>query len=415
MDAKQLDNDPRTSRIRKGIARRRRQMGFETRVGYSDNVAVEDFLATESDPGAFSGVVLSAKHLKRHENVVETARARGVPIIVDTLTDRLAAPGFGSGTIDYGLDLPLDVDSLKRLNEQERRAFVRSILYPQFRVDADVLVGPHFYAEALDEIPFNVELARATVRESRAGRPVRAILAARRQLLSDPNTMMKVVSAYAGTGIEQIELRLSPLGGEDETAGKIGSTFSLLRAVKEHSDLEVILGHQGLIGESAFATGLVSAFSSGIGEQERYDHKGLIYRQTHPRRDEDGKSKGGRTRRVLLPGADAQVPKKIAEKLFTNPAIRGRLACGIDSCRDSIGAPAQDARKHLLHSRAGFVRDVQRRPVTMRATVERNRLAEALGVRRSVNKLLESDEEASPIGTRTLESLIGAIDPLIRS
>jgi hypothetical protein len=263
------------------------------------------------------------------------------------------------------------------------------------------VTAPHFYASDATTAQLNVALAERT-QELRPEQPTRAILtiSARNaaQLVDD----LDLAAEYARAGVEAIEIRLSPFGGEDVSLPRIRNAYLLLQ--KFHSQgLRVTVGHCGTIGLVAVALGYADAHSVGIGYLEKVDHSAAISRQARP--PAAAAARRGPTAGVYLQAIAATVPRKLATALLENREIRSRLACRTGGCRSGILEPVESARMHYVHSRAAEMANLLARPKPWRATLETERLAQRLELRERVNKhCLPS--WASKIETRTLRSLL---------
>lgn len=111
---------------------------------------------------------------------------------------------------------------------------------------------------------------------------------------------MNLASEYAGAGITIIEVRFSPLGGDDEGIRKIRRVFTVLDEFREHG-MNVTLGLSGTIGRAALALGHADAYSVGVGMMEKVNHAQTVarYRQAP---DPDKEQGGGAAAGIYLPG-----------------------------------------------------------------------------------------------------------------
>lgn len=384
-------------------------MGVEIRIGYNSHQVVADFLG--ADPEGLTGIVVDAKHLERHQVVIEAARDAGKDVYVETLTDRLAVEGYDPGDLVYADSFPFGPDQLKSL--AARGEFVERVAEPQIALNGDVLVAPHYFSDDVEALELNAELARLTVHEYGADYRVRAVCAVRRTLLADPNVARKTAQMYGQAGVAAVELRLSPLGGPNEGVQKIKSTFDILRAFGEY-EVPVTLGFQGPIGEVAYALGLVEGYSTGVGDRDRYDYKGAIASQRREAaardRGEDRRPRAS-ARRVLLPNVGLQIPMESAKVLYADPGIRARIACRLESCAVSVDGPTRKPRQHFLHSRADAIREIDRLPSGWRATHQRDQIQKAIEVCEAINGHHLSGD-MKPLQIRTLESLRTSLDQL---
>jgi hypothetical protein len=180
--------------------------------------------------------------------------------------------------LDYAAEGPLDLEGL--LAGHQRGELVRTVVDRQVGV-ATTIVPPHFFADNDETAELNVDLAGRTL--AAYDQPLRAVLVASREYLFSGHTAKRIAASYAGVGVESVDLRLSPLGGEDESVRKVHSALEIVRIFRD-GGLDVHLGYQGHIGQTALALGLLKGFSVGVGIREQVNHAGAIGRQTHPSR-----------------------------------------------------------------------------------------------------------------------------------
>ncbi|HUP69478.1 MAG TPA: hypothetical protein VM142_06645 [Acidimicrobiales bacterium] len=142
------------------------------------------------------------------------------------------------------------------------RQLVRQVLDAQ-RPFATKLIPPHFFVYDGASARLNTRLARMAV-ELADGMPVRPVLLVNRKFALAQ--LDALVANYSGLdAVTSVELRVSPFGGDDESASKIRSVFGIADAFRK-ADLEVILGQSGNIGQTALALDQVTGFSVGIGD-----------------------------------------------------------------------------------------------------------------------------------------------------
>lgn len=279
------------------------------------------------------------------------------------------------------------------------------------------MTAPHFFASDFGTLELNVELVKLTAHEYGSDFEVRAVCSVFRPLLAEPNRARTVVRLYAESGVSSVELRLSPLGKSDEGVQKIKSTFDILRAFREY-DISVILGFQGVIGETAYAAGLIDGYSTGIGLNDRFDFAAVKSSQKQNAQERSGggdrRPRGRGAPRVLLPTAGVQVSKKVAETLFADRAIRARLACRLGDCANSIDGPLRFPLRHYLHDRAHTISEIDRLPRGWRAAQQRDRLQRSIELCEVINSHLDDASGVKKLETRTLESLRVSLDQLLQ-
>ena len=150
--------------------------------------------------------------------------------------------------------------------------------------------------------------------------PARAILTLSTRALTQ--LTLDLAAEYAAAGLDTVEIRLSPFGGDDESLRKIRSAFAFLQTFHERG-IHVTLGQSGNIGQTALALGYIDAYSVGIGMLEKVNHSQVVARH----RREPGKDQGGAAAGIYLPRLAATVPTAAAKDLLHTP----------------ISAPASDA------------------------------------------------------------------------
>ena len=376
-------------------------MCVEFRVGRTDHRVVEDFLSEQ--PSGVGAIVLEAANLSFQGVIAEAASAAHVEVLVDPLTERLVIEGYSPKGLDYADKYPLDLARLRRMPAQAE--LMERVLAVQIDC-ATMLVPPHFYAESIDVLELDVALAGLTAQAARsAKKPVRAVLAARRELLAEQQVSDRIAREYRRAGIESIELRLSPLGGEEDGARKVASALAIVDAFRA-AELKVTLGLQGNLGQTALALGLVDSYSVGVGIREHFNFSSSMSQQR--RAKSGGKRPFGRSAGVFLPIAGVTVQRAVARELYSDKTIRSRLACTLGRCATNIDGPVNDPRGHYLHARAALVESTLGYPERWRATQERDRLERAIDFRETLNKnYLAPPQE---LKTRTIRALASEID-----
>jgi hypothetical protein len=275
---------------------------------------------------------------------------------------------------------------------------------------ASVLIPPYFYADSPEVADLNVSLAGLTNEVARrAEKRVRPVLAAPRSLLADRDLSERLAKDYVRAGNTTIELRLSPLGGEDDGARKISSALDIV-AWFALRGLNVTLGLQGHVGQTALALGLATSYSTGIGFREQFNYPRAISQQR--RAAALGGPSFGASAGVFLPEAGVTIQRAIASDLYADKTIRSRLACSVGSCSRSIDGPVNDPRGHFLHARAALVEKTLGYPERWRAAQEQDRLERAIEFREVLNREYLSPEKR--LKTRTVRALAGEIQRRIQ-
>lgn len=208
---------------------------------------------------------------------------------------------------------------------------------------------------------------------------------------------------YYRAGVRDVELRISPLGGEDEGVPKIRTAFTLMHSFTD-AGLTVTAGLSGNIGQVALALGHAGHYSVGIGMRERVNHAAAISRQKQPPADGSEDGGGGPIAGIYLPGPALTVSRKIGAAYLADTDIRTRVGCRLGACGSSVNGPANDPRGHYLHARAAEVDRLLAAPAPWRAGIEVDRLTRARDLRLMVTRKHRSDGPDLPV--RTINSLL---------
>ncbi len=376
-------------------------MGVQFRLGRQDHQKVEDFLARQ--PAGVSGIVLDPKWCRYQKAAAEVAAAAGAQVCFDPATERLTAPGFALPEAPYFEGTPYDVDHLAA--DADARAQLVARVVAGHPTEVTAVTPPHFLVQDPRSANLNVVLAADTVNST--DKPVRAtVLLARRY---GTRAAAELAAQYAQVGIQHAELRITPLGGDEESLAKIRSVFAIADAFTTQG-MSVTLGLSGNIGQAAVALGHTDHYSVGIGMLEQVNHASAISRQVAPPKPEIEEAQGprGALAGVYLPGVAATVSRAAGAALLGHSDIRLRVGCRLDDCGRSVEGPTQDPRAHYLHARAHEMAQTLGQPPRWRATREIDRLRRALELRELINQRYRLPG-VPELKTRTLRSLIDDI------
>lgn len=355
-------------------------MGIEFKLGRQDHKKVEDFLGRR--PAGVDAISIDVNHATCQVNAADEAKAMGIDVFVDPLTERLADTGFEPDGLGYFTPgEPIDIELL-RTDRSARRQFVRQVLDAQ-RSLATKLIPPHFYVHDPASARLNVQLARMAV-ELADGMPLRPVLVVNRKFAVAE--LDAFVANYSELDeVTEVELRVTPFGGDDESAGKIRSVFGIADAFRT-ADVDVVLGYSGNIGQTALALDHVSGFSVGVGMREHVNHASTINRQTRPLDEAAGDDNHfGAHAGIYLPGPAVTVNRRTGSAMLADTDIRTRVGCRIGKCANDINGPAADPRDHYLHAKAHEVAQLVDTPARWRANAEHARLDRALMLRELIN------------------------------
>lgn len=378
-------------------------MALEFQLDHQDHKKVEDFIART--PEGMSAITLHPKAAANQTGAAEAARDAGLDVLYDPRTERLEHNGLTLAGLPGYIGTPYNVDNLAA-NVSQRQRLVNAVLEAH-PVAVNVITPPHFFARDLRTSHLDLALAEATkLSTDKRVRPV-LMLKAR----SNVAEVAQLAADYAAAGFDEIDLRFTPLGSEDDGIPKIRAVFAITDAFRA-AGLRVVLGRAGNVGQTAFALGHVDGYSMGIGQMEHVDHASDINRQKQePKLDEDGnkiKSRGA-WQGVYLPGLAATVSMKRARDLLGHSDVRTRLGCRLDHCANSLMGPVVDYRSHYLHARTADASRLLATPPAWRSKLETDRLQRALELRELVNTNYRAGAEPR-LKTRTLRSLLTGID-----
>lgn len=372
-------------------------MSVQFRLGAQDHRVVEDFLLRGSK--ATSAITLDPKAFRHQQAVAESAQEVGVDVYFEPATERLVEGGYGLEKFPCYNGQPYAIDSLAA-DVKARGELVAKVLdmHPSFVTHT---TAAHFYIDDDRVVHLNIDLAERTL--LRTDRPLRAIVT-----MSNRYGLRHgadVAAEYFRAGIRDVELRLSPFGGDDESIKKIRDGFAIAQAFTD-AGLAVVLGQSGNLGQTAYSLGHVEGYSVGVGMLEHVNVRSVISRQkVKPRERTEEDEGGGPTAGVYLPGLAATVPIKVATHFLSHTDLRTRVSCRVGKCATSIRGPLLDRRDHYLHARDAETAALVLQPSNWRATSEAERLRTALDLRNRVNRNYLLDG-MNPMRTRTIESLI---------
>ena len=269
---------------------------------------------------------------------------------------------------------------------------------------------PHFYVGYEDVLDLNLSLLRRASRTAGGQRSLRPVLAvALLGFLAKPGVADLVARRYFHEGVRTIDLRPSPLGDDGDGLRKIRALLAVLSAFR-NAGLNVVLGSQGLLGETALTLGLANGFTVGLGYREKFNHNAALRSQRQQREVGDG---GGPITGVYVSAAAISLPPKVAVALYADPGIRTQLRCPLGRCADRLDGPAHDPRSHYLHRRAADVADVLAQPERWRPNLVHGRLVSAMDLREKINKHMPAGH--TELKTTALRHLVAEVDARLQA
>lgn len=375
-------------------------MTVQFRLGHNHHKVVEDFLSRT--PHATAAITLDSKAGHHQGQAADAAREHGVSVFYEPSAERLAEPGYGLESFPLWVGVPYSIDDLAASMNARDVLVQRTIdAHPE---GVTHVTAPHFYVQTERAARLNIDLAEIT--QLRADKPVRAVLTIANKFAGQHAA--ELAAEYVRAGITELELRLSPFGGEDESLKKIRDGFATAQAFTD-AGLDVTLGQSGNLGQVAVALGHVRSYSVGIGQLERVDHAAQINRQKQvPKPRTDSEPGGGPQTGVYLNGLAFTAPPRMARVVLEHSDLRTRVGCREGRCGTSVRGPLLDTRDHYLHSRDIHMRHLLDQPQGWRATSEIQHLQAALNLRQHINAhyLGSGRLKIQSLPVRTLESLI---------
>jgi hypothetical protein len=378
-------------------------MALEFQLDHQDHKKVEDFIARSA--AGVSAISLHPKVAAAQRGVAETARDAGLEVLYDPRTERLEHEGFTLQGIPGYTGTPYNLDALAA-NVDQRQQLIDAVLGATPDV-VTIVTPPHFLAR--DARTSHLDLALAEATRLSTDKRVRPVLMMKARFpVADAAELAR---EYAAAGFDEIELRFTPLGGEDDGIPKIRAAFTIADLFRS-AGLKVILGRSGNVGQTAYALGHVDGYSMGIGQMEHVNHSADITRQKQPPKlDEEGNKvkSGGAWQGVYIPNLATTLSMKRARTLLGHTDVRTKLLCRIDHCANSLLGPVTDYRSHYLHSRAAEAERLAATPPAWRGKIETDRLQRALELRELVNTKYRAAGEPE-LKVRTLQSLVDGIE-----
>lgn len=176
-----------------------------------------------------------------------------------------------------------------------------------------------------------------------------------------------------------------------DSTGRL-TTYARFLSTATQYGLPVIAARAGTFGLVLGALG-VDAWDGGLGERESFS----LTRLNRPSVDRDGKSRGGRGRRVYLRALLSTFPVDLVARILSIRELRRYFVCELGACAvGGIEYQLAHAREHFLHSRLLEVsRLMAMPPGAMRVQYMHGELTRAIGAGTQVNRILE--EMGQPI------------------
>lgn len=365
-------------------------MSLEIHTTYNNHTELARHLVARG-PEGLDGVVLEAKHLDRHSDLIEQARGTGVHARVDPCTFELTT--LAATELPFGPDeAVIDLATLESWTDVS--ALTENVVNQAEGV-ATVLTPPYLYVTGdqgavARRLELNARYVTATRRLEPNATLVPILAISRRDLLtSGLDALDDYIGRLAASDVAGLEVRVGPLTNRS-SAAVVASIFSILDHLRTAGVPGVRLGQNPTVGIAAFSSGLVDGLTTGILDKQSVDVAGLLSRRNTKMKKKAAGQKtsggGGAYKRVYLPSLGLTVDPAVAEVLFNDTAHRGSVRCRDADCAATIAAPLNQPRRHDLHSRiaeheelAGMPAVSWRRTAHRRKVVEQIKAAERIG------------------------------------
>lgn len=340
------------------------------RASMSDNLVVADLLAPAGGlqlHGArppISQLVADAHVADARPSLSQAAQAAGIPYLVDPTTpllqsavspdDRWAKLAFAAAAPQRPHDI--DVDRL-----------VAEVVEFEIVHGATVVIPPYLYATSPSDpwARLNQALIAATRqhldRES-IRLPMMPVLCLQLQSFGHPanwsDGIDRQISVAAEHGSAAVALCLSPAGAGSDHYAKVLRLFQLAQRASSR-DLPALAWRQGVYGLGLTAAGL-TGYETGIGTGEQTN----VARQQSARkpRADDASPSGGAPGGIYIDTIGRSVPRRAAQALLGNVAMRPKVMCDVETCCPSVVATLDRARHHAVRSRARALADLAAQP-----------------------------------------------------
>lgn len=325
---------PRPQRLRPSPAR----LGYYLRIGRNDHVTVGHLLAGGEQ--AYLGLVIEAQHAFRHRELIASASARGLDVVLDTKSQPAAFIGGYSprlGSLPWGLGRQATLADYAGVEGMRRADEI--VGFVQDHGLSAVLAPTHLIASANDPW-FDVDRRVAT--RLRALLPPSAglvySLAVPMQLLRNAGERDALVEGLRGVEMDALWFKIENFGA-DATGEKV-------RAYVEASEAFHILGVPliadhvaGLPSLASLAFGAVGGIAHGIMMLEGFKASGW-------RRPPNGNPRTP-SPRVYLQNIDMLISRDQAAEFFEHSTrVKGQHACRDPRCcprgaRDMLEHPGR--------------------------------------------------------------------------
>jgi hypothetical protein len=339
-------------------------LGLFLRVGHNGHKDVQTFIS--SGDAAIGGVVIEAKRLTRHKELLSLVLERSIDAILDPQTQAMGTVGGYSSSMD-GLpwsakrphtpsDFSTEFSRHKLADEVAQFAVTNG--FTQVLAPTHLIAGP-------DDDWFDVDLATATalrgalLRRGAAGVQVNYSLALTYEAFRNPTKRQAVLNRLRGTQMDSLWLHIDGCGSDSSptAATRYGDAAVEFQSL----GVPIIADHMGgLVGLALLAFGTVGGLCHGITQGEQF-HCG------HWRKRSEGEGFTPPVR-VYLPSLDMLLARDDAEKFFeTGGKARTAFGCKNTACcsrgiQDMLQSPA----RHFMYQRTREVAGLAQVPESLR-------------------------------------------------
>lgn len=332
-----------------------------------DGRAIELALAgpTLFDRGVrLAGAVVEATFAQRDPPLLKRLRETDVPFVVDTQTLRFATPAF--------LDIPaiagLPFAPRDAVVPTSSQAAIKRLAHTSLHFQQQVGARRYLAAGAplLDNdvsawLDLNFSLLGSAA-EANGGRmvdrrPLLALVAPGRKLLSDPTP---ILSRLLDAPIEGVYVQPLNLRPTTDSVEKLALYVQFLTALKG-AGLTVVAGRVGAFGLLLEALQVIDVFDSGLGQSEAYAWSQSVHPRTAPT-EGITKSDGRRDRRVYLEPLKTTLPSAAVQAIIGLQGLRSTFTCTLGCCNmRGFEALLERSRQHFLWTRHAEINELRRR------------------------------------------------------
>lgn len=311
-------------------------------------------------------VVINAQDAARSEELVGVAQRAGVPLLVDPLTFLLQGdidPTDPWAQLPFGQAAPFGDEAL--VDPFVLDKLVAQVIEFEVEHGATVIVPPYFYCASPDSPAFVATVAAIgrTARRMRADGvrlPLMPVLCVQLRAFAQRSGWQRALDRFAAAAVEvgpqAVGFQLSPLGDGTERYAKLLDAVIAARHLRSVGT-QVLAWRQGIYGPALVAAGL-DGYECGMGIGEKTNIPGLMSSRRRRERAERGRGFGASG--VYIPALRRSVLPRVAQILFDDRRLRGRLVCDSVRCcpRGVESMLASKGRSHAVRARARELQEI---------------------------------------------------------